>query len=605
VRTIISLFGATSIALLVLAGCQSVQPVVRQDSMIQTDSAGFSPRADRGYNTIEFGVSIGNKDLVSSWKIQIAAGIGPVKTWVGDSSSVPTSLMWDGLNDFGSHAAEGNYIAYLSVDYAGKLPAASASSASFVLDVTAPTADLSADPAAFAPASPGVAGPVTISVGAHSRLAQIQSWAVDVFGPDGRLFQSFSGLGAAGTINWDGKGLSGDWVQPAKSYAAFATIRDEFGLTGTTRLAIPVSALAAALPPAQKNVQPGVNTVQAYLPGFSPFSETGPRSIGLALTFGNPAAVRYWTLTVDQAGKGSKKTWTGYGNSLPSVVTWDGNTDAGDWAPDGTYTAVLSVDYGPSVDTVRVMSRTFVLDVTPPSGTIDLSTPLFSPLEASSTITLNVNATSPIARIDSWSMDIYDPGGNLFRRFSGIWPITQAVWDGKGFAGDMVLSAEDYPVTATVRDEYGNPGEITGSVPVDVLVEKTATGFRILSSRIFFKGYTADYTDVPADLAKQNLDRLDALAAKLKKFSDYKITIVGHAVSVYWDKPALGAVEQKEVLIPLSKLRAEAIKKALVARGIDAGRIATDGVGASDQLVPDSNLALRWQNRRASLLLEK
>ena len=79
-------------------------------------------------------------------------------------------------------------------------------------------------------------------------------------------------------------------------------------------------------------------------------------------------------------------------------------------------------------------------------------------------------------------------------------------------------SAEDYPVVAKIRDQFGNTGTAKAIVPVDILVEKTATGYRILASRIFFKAFTADYKEVAADLAQQNTNRLDALAAKLKKF---------------------------------------------------------------------------------------
>ncbi|HET6452127.1 MAG TPA: OmpA family protein, partial [Spirochaetia bacterium] len=128
---------------------------------------------------------------------------------------------------------------------------------------------------------------------------------------------------------------------------------------------------------------------------------------------------------------------------------------------------------------------------------------------------------------------------------------------------------------------------------------------RILASRIFFKAFTADYQDVAPDLAAQNTSRLDALAEKLKKFPGYKIRLVGHAVSIYWDDPVKGAAEQKDVLLPLSRSRADAVKAALVQRGIDEARLSTDGVGASDQLVPDSDYKDRWQNRRVALFLDK
>jgi hypothetical protein len=38
----------------------------------------------------------------------------------------------------------------------------------------------------------------------------------------------------------------------------------------------------------------------------------------------------------------------------------------------------------------------------------------------------------------------------------------------------------------------GSVGELKSVVSVDILIEKTPTGFRILSSRIFFKPYPAD-----------------------------------------------------------------------------------------------------------------
>jgi len=216
-----------------------------------------------------------------------------------------------------------------------------------------------------------------------------------------------------------------------------------------------------------------------------------------------------------------------------------------------------------------------------------------------------VDATSKVAKIDSWRMEIFDPADHLFKTFSARWPENRAVWDGKGIKGDLVQSAEDYPIVAKVRDEFGNTGELKSVVPVDILVEKTPTGFRILASRIFFKPFTADYVDVRPELAAQNIRRLNDMAAKLKKFPNYKIKLVGHAVMIYWNNKRLGEIEQRDVLLPLSEARAEAVLKALIDRGLESPRFTTEGVGASDQIVPDSDLADRWQNRRVAFFLEK
>ena len=325
----------------------------------------------------------------------------------------------------------------------------------------------------------------------------------------------------------------------------------------------------------------------------------------LSVSYAQNEAVQSWKLEILDSSVADQKVFTGDGSNLPDTVSWDGKTDAGAMAAEGSYTAKLSVDYGSAYFPGTTTSSAFVLDITPPSGSIALSEPLFSPIEGSPTITLTVKASSKTAKIDSWTMDINEPEGHLFKSFSAKWPDNQAVWDGKGTNGDMVQSAEDYPVVAKVLDEFGNTGELKAVVPVDILVEKTSTGLRILSSRIFFKAYTADYQDVKPDLAAQNIQRLDDMAAKLKKFPNYKIKLVGHAVMIHWDNKRLGALEQKYVLLPLSKARSEAVKKALVDRGLDASMFTTEGVGASDQVVPDSDLVDRWQNRRVAFFLER
>jgi hypothetical protein len=609
-NTLVPILGIVVAAFLVLAGCQTAKPAAVEQSTIQTEVSGFSPNAEKGHNTIDFNLLFGNKDLVSTWKVQIVGSRGAAKTFSGDAKSLPALLTWDGNGDAGAQAPEGSYTASLSIDYGTKLPAVTESSRSFVVDLTPPSGVVSADPGQLTPTDKGVAAPVTVTVDAHSAVAKIESWSLDLFDPAGKLFQSFSGKWPDNKVSWDGKGLLGGYVQPAATYSAVVTISDEYGLSGVARASIPVAALAAATPVQQAPVAAapppapkGVDSVRPSLAGFSPKSDSGPKAIDLALGFADPSGVKSWTLAIAQSEKGIQKTFTGAAGTLPVNVSWDGTTDSGALASEGTYTSVLRVDYGTG-DPMPVTSAPFVLDVTPPSGTLSLSSSLFSPIESTDTITLTVNASSPTAKIDSWSMDIYDPGNNLFKSFDGTWPHNSAVWDGKGISGDMVQSAENYPVQVTVRDQFGNVGTLKGTVPVDILVYKTATGYRIQASRIYFKPFTADYSDVPPELAKQNAARLDALADKLKKFPSYKIKLVGHAVMINWDKPAAGKEEQEKILIPLSRARADAIRQAMITRGLPAATFAIDGVGAADQIVPDSDYADRWQNRRVALYIE-
>jgi outer membrane protein OmpA-like peptidoglycan-associated protein len=67
----------------------------------------------------------------------------------------------------------------------------------------------------------------------------------------------------------------------------------------------------------------------------------------------------------------------------------------------------------------------------------------------------------------------------------------------------------------------------------------------------------------------------------------------------------LGKIEQQDVLIPLSEARAKAVEQALTERGLQTAMFTTDGVGAADPIVSDSNYKDRWENRRVALFIEK
>ena len=600
-KGIVSVLGvgtAVVVLLVALASCQTAKPNTAGNS-IQTEQTGLAPNGDKDHSTINLTLVFANTTAIQTWKVEMVTGGNPQKQWSGDAKSLPATLTWDGKGESGSLAPEGTYTAKLTVNYGSNVPAATAESSTFILDISPPTGSVSFNPRQFTPDAQGAVQPVAVEIKGSSAVAKMDSWSLDIMDPSGKVFRSFDGKWPSTQVQWDGKSSSGDVVTPGASYNASATLRDEFGLTAQVTGAIVVS----GTPPTTVGEAPGTFKVTPQTTGFSPPGTVKVEDLSLA--YGKSEAVKTWTLDILDESGNVTKSFSGVASNMPATVSWDGMNDSGSMAPEGKYTARLSVDYGGAFTAGTTTSDSFVLDITPPTGSITLSEPLFSPIEGSPTITLTVDASSRTAKIDSWRMEINDPENHLFRAFEAKWPDKDAVWNGKGMKGDLVQSAEDYPVVAMVRDEYGNAGQLTSTVPVDILVEKTATGFRILSSRIFFKAYTADWQDVRPDLAAQNLKRLNDLAEKLKKFPNYKIKLVGHAVMIYWDNKALGDIEQRDVLLPLSEARAEAIKKALVDRGLSESMFTTEGVGASDQLVPDSDVADRWQNRRVAFFLER
>jgi len=351
-------------------------------------------------------------------------------------------------------------------------------------------------------------------------------------------------------------------------------------------------------------ISPEQSLIQTEVLGFSPLAETGRTSMEFALYFANAEYIKKWSVTLESEGI-IWKTFSGSNMYMPATLIWDGKDSSGSIAPDGKYVATLTVHYREQFTIGVAKSTIFILTTAKPTGKISFKPSLFALDNPTDVMTVTIDGKSDLARIESWTMNIFDPGWNLFRSYGGKWPNNSVLWDGKDMNGDMVMSAEDYPVIVELRDEFGNMGNIESLLPIDIIVIKDGSGYRIANSRIYFKNFTADYKDVPPELAQQNITRLDRLAETFKKYPDHKIRIVGHAVMIFWEDKALGAAEQDKVLIPLSLARAEAIKKAIVERGVNASIISTEGAGASDPLVADSDYSNRWINRRTAFFLIK
>jgi flagellar hook assembly protein FlgD len=573
-------------------------PMASQQTVVRALAPGFSPVSKTMAKSIDFALTFGNADALKSWKLSMThADEGIQRSWTGDAANPPRSISWDGRTASGGLAPEGSYTAVLSVDYGKSFQPVLVRSGAFLLDITPPAGNVSASPVKLEADGKGGIRPVTFTLYGNEAGAPLTGWSLSVLDAGGRTAASFEGGWPPTAPVWDGALAGGGKANPTRAYSYVGRFTDAFGNVGEAR----GSLVTGELPTVQGQV-----AVTPKSGGFSPNGDEVADSMTLAVSYGQPSAVTAWKLTISEADSMTIRTFSGDASEmLPTELSWDGMSDQGVLAADGSYTAVLSVSYGTVFAPAVARSTPFVMVTTEPTGSIRLSADLFSPMEGSSTISLTIDATSRFAAIDSWSMDIYDPGGSLFRSFSDTWPSNSVTWDGKSSSGELVQSAEDYPVVAKVRDQFGNTATLNTVVPVDILVEKTASGYRILASRIFFKAFTADYVDVAPDLAQQNAARLDALSRKLAKFPGYKIRAVGHAVMINWDNPRLGKAEQEVILVPLSKARADAIMKALVERGLEESRFTTEGVGASDQLVPDSNYKDRWQNRRVALFLDK
>jgi outer membrane protein OmpA-like peptidoglycan-associated protein len=357
---------------------------------------------------------------------------------------------------------------------------------------------------------------------------------------------------------------------------------------------------AAAKPPV-----PEVNSIQPEKGGFSPGADAPNNFLTFDLKFANAKDVQSWKVTFQNAKDGVQRTLTGTAASLPPTLTWDGRTDAGKLAPEATYTASLSVDYGKAHAPDTQTSIPFVLDITPPSDTITITPEPYFPSESlKDTLHIHITTKNGGGKVVNWRLQIIDPDGTVFKNFiSEDHRDGDIVWDGRSDSNGLLKPNTTYKVLLTIFDEWGNRAEAYSQLQVGANKDQKARP-TIPSGPIIFQANTANFTDVSADLARRNQFVLNELATQLRKYGTATLVIEGHANKVFWWNKAKGEREQQDVLIPLSRERAEAIRKALIERGIPADQLHAIGVGADDPVVPFSDTGKTWKNRRVIFYLK-
>ena len=336
--------------------------------------------------------------------------------------------------------------------------------------------------------------------------------------------------------------------------------------------------------------------------GFSPNGDGRKDTIDFKTFVGLKEGIKGWSLSMVDAVSGVQKVFSGE-EAVPETITWDGKREEGR-AADGDYVGVLEVEYLKG-NKPEAKTRPFKLDTSAPEVKVGLLPVPFSPdnegVEDELRISMDVKDAGGITE---WKIEVLDPEGHHFISYAGKGePTKQIIWDGISDRGELVQAAQDYTLELSIGDEYGNRALVREVVPVDVLVTREGEKLKIIISSIVFAANTADYAGVVEEKALRNAKTLDRLAEILKKYDTYRIRIEGHAVMINWDDARAGQEEQIDVLIPLSKARAEAVKEALVQRGVEASRITTEGLGGANPIVPHSDTEDRWKNRRVEFVL--
>lgn len=571
--------------------------------LLAVSDTAFSPNGNKVKDTITFTPVTATKDVVS-YDFTIKNKAGKAVYTVKESKKLPVNFVWDGKDDSKILCSDGMYFAQLSV-LAANGSTASASTQNFELDTLAPNLTAETPWSFFAPSGNGAQKniPVTIKECSAEKL-----WVAEVRDAKDKAVKKFSWNGSKESFAWDGTDESGNLAANGKyNIVIFST--DDAGNSFSTEL---------------KGITLDNRETKAYITaeyeGISPNNDGYLDTQKFEIRTSVADNIKSWNFDVRKEDGTSVYALSDKDSAnLPAAINWNGAGKDG-LACEGTFTGTLEVVYN-NGNKVSAVSSPFICTATAPKLTVRTAPEYFSPDNDGVDDDLYIKlAGSTKAKIKNWSFVIKDPKGKDFWKTSGKSQITERIiWDGlsnlqKDVNGnaERVQSAMDYPYEFTVTDNLGMTSTVKGVIPVDVLVIRDGNLLKMAVPSIIFESDAANFqtanAKLDADKVSNNIKVLNRIADILKKFKDYKVTIVGHANKIT-DNPEEETVDNLaqwgRASMPLSKERADAIKVYLTKRGVNAAALSTEGMGGTKPVVNPKDKDNNWKNRRVEFILQK
>ncbi len=555
--------------------------------ILTRDKEYFSPNGDKRQDTVSLIPELKIKEGIEKYTLDIMNKDSNIIRSFSGTGSIPEKIIWNGITSDGKIAKEGSCTARLSITYT-KGDAPVAVSPEFIIDTVFPEISISSNYTLFSPNSDGNKDFLIISQSSSSE----DIWNGEIADESGNIVRTFFWKKNADSLKWDGKDDEGNYVSDGNySYKVYSV--DKAGNRTDSELntiTIDTEPTNIFLTVSDKYLSPTGNGLFENLT----FSTIVNNKKGLAS----------WSLKILDADENIEKEFKG-DTGIPKSITWNG-LNYEDRIVEGVYHAVFSALYNKGNNPV-VASSDFVIDVTPPSGSMKISPVPFSPdndgVDDEVSIVMDV---SDKTGVKDWSLKINDPEGRNFKTYSGTgYPGGEIIWDGKSSTGELVYAAMDYPVTLNLEDYLGNVSSFTGKIPVDVLVVREGDILKIKIANIIFKKNSPELLADSQEVIAKNKFILNRVSELLKKYRSYRITIEGHAVLTQWNNPAAAKLEEENELGPLSEKRAVTVLNYLTKLGISPSRMDSKGMGGKEPLVPHSDLKNRWKNRRVEFILWK
>jgi flagellar hook assembly protein FlgD len=197
---------------------------------VELGSSGFSPNGDGRQDTITIDPMPEIEEGIQEWQVVLSAQNADAERVFsgGTDTSFPDTIVWDGTID-GNRAPEGAYSVEVSLVYRkGNRPTATTEQP-IILDVTAPSAGVSATPERFAPDGDDDQETLELNLDVGDNR-EISLWRISIIEPgDGPFYQMSGEQVPDGPVTWDGENEEGELVESATNYRVRLSARDPYG----------------------------------------------------------------------------------------------------------------------------------------------------------------------------------------------------------------------------------------------------------------------------------------------------------------------------------------------------------------------------------------
>jgi outer membrane protein OmpA-like peptidoglycan-associated protein len=396
---------------------------------VKTEYPAFSPNNDGKQDVMVF-IQEGSEE--QSWQGEIRRIPSGSQTYTEGSGILVKSfsfagqpdkrLVWDGRDDAGRLAADGDYeYRLVSTDRAGNK--GFSNSVRFSLSTADTPVLLSTDLRAFSPNGDGVKDTLNILPQLQVKDG-IQTWKIEILDASGKAVRSFEGRGRVPeSILWNGKNDAGNIVSDGQ-YTARADIKY---INGNN----PVAQSQAII----------LDTAAPELSLSAPYTLFSPNQDGkkdfLILDITTPGQDSWKAELTDMAGK-SVMSWEWKGPAPD--IRWNGTDSAGNLVADGTYRLTVSSTDEAGNKTVKTLEP-ITVDARIPRAFFTASAMGLSPNGDGKfdTTTFSI-VLNPKDGIESWKLEILGSTGAVYRALGAgkTTPAETLVWDGKNDAGQIV-----------------------------------------------------------------------------------------------------------------------------------------------------------------------